>query len=182
MQCATCSGVRSSRTPAASSTSALPERLDTERLPCFATRAPAAAATNAAVVEMLKVPLESPPVPQVSTRCSPATGTAVASSRITIAAAAISSTLSPFIRRPMRKPPICAAVADPLMIWRITACISALLRSRRANTAPIAACISIVVTYPMVEKVGIKPDWRSPVQVSDPSTAESFAVTDAPAR
>jgi hypothetical protein len=36
-QRSTCSGVRSRRTPAASSTSALPERLETERLPCLAT-------------------------------------------------------------------------------------------------------------------------------------------------
>ena len=34
---ATCSGVSSSETPAASSTSALPDLLETERLPCFAT-------------------------------------------------------------------------------------------------------------------------------------------------
>ena len=48
--------------------SALPEDEDTERPMCFATFAPAAAATNAEQVEMLKVCAESPPVPQVSTR------------------------------------------------------------------------------------------------------------------
>ncbi len=47
---------------------ALPERLDTERLPCFATRPPAAATTKALVVEILKVPALSPPVPTMSTR------------------------------------------------------------------------------------------------------------------
>ncbi len=36
------------------------------RLPCLATVAPAPAAIKAAVVEMLKVPEASPPVPQVS--------------------------------------------------------------------------------------------------------------------
>ncbi len=40
------------------------------RLPCLATRTPAPAATNAVAVEMLKVPLVSPPVPQVSTSAS----------------------------------------------------------------------------------------------------------------
>ncbi len=54
-------------TPSASSTSALPDLLDTERPPCFATFAPAAAATSAEAVEMLKVWAASPPVPQVST-------------------------------------------------------------------------------------------------------------------
>ena len=61
--CATCSGVRLTMAPSASSTSALPELDDTLRPPCFATRAPAAAATNIAAVEMLKVCALSPPVP-----------------------------------------------------------------------------------------------------------------------
>ena len=55
-QRATCAGVRSSRTPAASRTSALPDLLETERLPCLATWQPAAAATNMLAVETLKVP------------------------------------------------------------------------------------------------------------------------------
>ena len=70
MQRATCSGVSPMFTPSASSTSALPDLLDTERLPCLATLAPAAAATKAAAVEMLKVCALSPPVPQVSSRCA----------------------------------------------------------------------------------------------------------------
>ena len=37
-------------------------------MPCFATPAPAAAATSAAAVEMLNVALPSPPVPTMSTR------------------------------------------------------------------------------------------------------------------
>ncbi len=67
MQRATCSGVASIRTPSPSSTSALPHWLVAERLPCFASRAPAAAATIAAAVEMLNELLLSPPVPQQST-------------------------------------------------------------------------------------------------------------------
>ncbi len=50
-----------------SSTSALPHRLDTERLPCLATLAPAAAATMLAPVLMLTEPMPSPPVPTMST-------------------------------------------------------------------------------------------------------------------
>jgi hypothetical protein len=62
------SGVRLMLTPSASRTSALPDCDETDRPPCLATRAPAAAATNIAAVEMLKVWAPSPPVPQVSTR------------------------------------------------------------------------------------------------------------------
>ena len=53
--------------PRASRTSAEPVCEVMARLPCLATEAPAAAATRAAAVEMLKLPEESPPVPQVST-------------------------------------------------------------------------------------------------------------------
>ena len=65
---ATSSGSKSIRAPRASSTSALPEELVTERPPCFATRPPAAATTKAEAVEILNVFLPSPPVPQVSMR------------------------------------------------------------------------------------------------------------------
>jgi hypothetical protein len=70
MQCATCAGASMMLAPSASSTSALPDFDDTERLPCLATRAPAAAATNIDAVEMLNVCEASPPVPTMSTRCS----------------------------------------------------------------------------------------------------------------
>ena len=53
-------------TPSCSNTSALPQRLDTDRLPCFATFTPHAATTIAAADEMLNVPDRSPPVPHVS--------------------------------------------------------------------------------------------------------------------
>src|SRR5258708_8971840 len=55
-------------TPKASITSAEPHFELMLRLPCLATRTPAPAATNAVAVEMLNVPLASPPVPLVSTR------------------------------------------------------------------------------------------------------------------
>ena len=69
MHCATCSGFSMMLAPSASSTSALPDFDDTERPPCLATRAPAAAATNIDAVEMLNVCDASPPVPTMSTRC-----------------------------------------------------------------------------------------------------------------
>ena len=55
-QRSTTAGDAVTRTPSASNTSALPDRLDTERLPCLATRTPHAATTSAAHDEMLKVP------------------------------------------------------------------------------------------------------------------------------
>ena len=60
-------GARSSTTPSASSTSAAPQAEDAARLPCLTTRAPAAAATTAAIVEMLTVLDRSPPEPTMST-------------------------------------------------------------------------------------------------------------------
>ena len=162
MQRATRSGGRSSRTPAASSTSALPERPETERLPCFATLAPAPAATRAPAVETLNVPRASPPVPQVSTRCVPSTSTRVARRRITAAAAAISSTVSPFMRSPTRKPPTCAGVHSPVMMACMTAVICAPSRSRRSMTPRIADWMSIVFR-PRMEQSRPRPTrvgWR----------------------
>ena len=52
--------------PKASKTSAAPDLLETPLLPCFATLHPAAAATNADVVEILNVFALSPPVPTIS--------------------------------------------------------------------------------------------------------------------
>ena len=100
MQSATPSGPSSMLPPSASSTSAEPHWLVADRFPCFATRQPAPAAMNAAVVETLKVGLP-PPVPAVSTRPSPAS-TLTARSRRTAASPAISPTVSPFVRRAIR--------------------------------------------------------------------------------
>ena len=57
----------SSAMPSSSSTSADPAAELAARFPCFATAAPAAAATSAAAVEMLNVCAPSPPVPTMST-------------------------------------------------------------------------------------------------------------------
>ena len=53
--------------PSFSRTSALPDLLVTDRPPCFATVAPAPAATNADIVLTLGVLTTSPPVPHMST-------------------------------------------------------------------------------------------------------------------
>ncbi len=53
-------------TPSASTTSALPARLETARLPCLATCTPSDETTMAAAVDTFRVPSPSPPVPHVS--------------------------------------------------------------------------------------------------------------------
>ena len=104
----------------------------------------AAAATNAAQVETLKVCAPSPPVPQVSTRWrSSFTSTWVASSRMTCAAAAISPMVSFFTRRPTMKPAICAGVSSPRMIWRMMCSISSWNTSRCSTVRWIASAAVI---------------------------------------
>ena len=96
-------------TPSASITSAEPHLEVMLRLPCLATRIPAPAATSAVAVEILNVPLASPPVPHVSTTnslhsVSPSwpfefwpKGIDGATARMASAKPTISSTVSPFI-------------------------------------------------------------------------------------
>src|ERR1700716_1936404 len=111
-QHATPSGPRSIRTPRASSTSALPQALLAARLPCFATRPPAAATTSELTVEMLKLLERSPPVPTMSI-ASAGTVTRTATSRSADAQPAISSTVSPRIWSAASSAPSCAGVASP---------------------------------------------------------------------
>lgn len=80
-----------------SNTSALPHRLDTERFPCLATFAPAAAAITVAPVLMFTEPMPSPPVPTMS-RTSPVVATGTLFSRIAFASPATSSAVSPWSR------------------------------------------------------------------------------------
>src|SRR5581483_1211000 len=96
---------KSIATPSASSTSAPPKRPDAARFPCFATDAPAPAATSAAAVEMLNVRPPSPPVPQVSTSGARRDATRSACARMARAAPTTSSTVSPFARSAPRKAP-----------------------------------------------------------------------------
>ena len=77
-----------------SRTSAEPQRLLTDRFPCFATFAPAAAAITHAPVEMFTEPMPSPPVPTMSTTAwGVSTGNALA--RIAAARPASSAAVSP---------------------------------------------------------------------------------------
>src|SRR3989449_1942820 len=126
-------------TPSASSTSAEPHFEVNERLPCFATDAPAPAATNAAAVEMLKVETVPPPVPQVSTRWSPAASTGIIASRSARAAPATSSGVSPLTRRPMSRAAICAGVASPRITTPKTTVVWLSVRERRFARAAIAS-------------------------------------------
>src|SRR3989344_6554504 len=89
-------------TPRYFKTSALPHFELMDLLPCFATAAPAPAATNAAAVEILNVPELSPPVPQVSTRCFTSGSILKDFSLMTFAHAVISSIVSPFDFNPRR--------------------------------------------------------------------------------
>ena len=128
-------------TPSASSTSALPDFDDTLRLPCLAMRAPAAAATNIEHVEMLKVWEPSPPVPTMSTRCvRSATSTVRENSRITVAAPAISPTVSFFTRNPVRMAAVMVGETSPRMIWRIRSTISSWKISRCSMVRWRASC------------------------------------------
>src|SRR3954451_14302991 len=122
------SGSISIFTPRAASTSALPDLLETERLPCLATGAPAAAATRAAAVEMLKVPRPSPPVPQVSTSPSRWCGMAIARWRMAAAAPEISATASPFIRRAISRAAFIGSLNWPSMSWPKRSSVSSRVR------------------------------------------------------
>ena len=84
---------------------------------------PAAEITKAAVVDILNVPELSPPVPTMS---STSNGVSILEALflITFAQAVISSMVSPFILRAVRKEEICAGVALPLIISSITSSAS----------------------------------------------------------
>src|SRR3954453_1236784 len=137
MQRATASGLRSIRTPSASSTSADPLRPVAERLPCLATAQPWPAAISAAVVDTLKVGLP-PPVPAVSIRSSRPASTGVANARIVVARPTSSSTVSPLVRSATRIPDVSTSEALPAMISASTAAVCSALRSWRDASASSA--------------------------------------------
>ena len=122
--------------PNSVSASAAPDFDDRFRLPCLATTTPAPATTKAVAVEMLSVPLPSPPVPTMSMAPAGAI-TALQRARITLAAAAYSSTTSPRARGAIRKPPIWAGVASPANRQSKAASASARVRARSA-ASPIS--------------------------------------------
>ena len=144
----TTSGGTSRLTPRASSRSALPHLLETERLPCLATVTPHPATTNAAVVEILKVLRESPPVPHVSTTTSAFVWILIALRRMARAAPASSEKVSPLEARAARMAPICASVTLPDIISPTRSAISCSSRSLRANQ-PVQA-LSNHCSFPFV--------------------------------
>ncbi len=83
-------------TPSASSTSAEPQCELAARFPCLATSTPAPATTIALTVEMLNVPLRSPPVPTTSTAGAGAC-TGFANPSMVRARPSTSSAVSPFV-------------------------------------------------------------------------------------
>src|SRR5690606_7719644 len=124
-----------------------PDFEDTLRLPCLATRAPAAAATKLDAVEMLKVWAPSPPVPTMSTRwVRSATATGRANSRSTSAAAAISPTVSFLTRSPVRIAAVIAGGTSPRITMRIRSTISSWKISRCPIVRCRASCGVIVIS------------------------------------
>src|SRR5690554_6396414 len=144
MQRATCSASRSRWMPATAKRSALPEEDETPRLPCLATCPPAAATTKLEAVETLNRLAPSPPVPTMSTRWSASRCTGFISSRITWAAALISSAVSPFTAIPIKNAAICGSLSSPVMIWPMIAWVSAKVRFSRRISAPRPSLICIL--------------------------------------
>ena len=144
-------------TPNSTSTSADPVLLVILRLPCFATEIPAAAATIAAAVLMLNVPLPSPPVPHVSTRSWRSDVIVVMCLRIARAAPATSSAVSPFSLSFSNKEAIWSSSHCPLITRSITSAISAIVRSSPEVTFPIAV-VNICCLY----QKGLRPNLGIP--------------------
>src|SRR5947209_4486412 len=157
------SGSISIFTPSAASTSARPERLETERLPCLATGAPAAAATWAAAVEMLTVPRPSPPVPQVSTSPCRWWGMGMARRRMAAAAPEISATASPFMRRATSSAAFRVSLTCPSMSWPKSSSVSSRVRWSPAvtRTSAVRASMAIAGLPAEVQEVGEQPWARA---------------------
>lgn len=102
-------------TPSDSRKSEAPEREETARFPCFTTRAPAAAAMIAAVVEIFIVCAPSPPVPTVSTARSEIEIGAECS-YISATSALTSSAVSPLAFKARRKLLMFSTSAPPCKI------------------------------------------------------------------
>ncbi len=121
-------------------------------MPCFATMMPAAATTKAVVVEMLKVFMPSPPVPQVSTMIEERASILVAFLRMMRAAPVTSSTVSPFIRRAVMKAAICAGVAFPPITSSMACIISASFRSSWLTALAMASLIMVIPPFSLLDR------------------------------
>ena len=131
-------------TPRASRQSAVPHFEEAALLPCFDTFIPAAAATNAEVVDILKLCALSPPVPTISKVSMSPASTVSACSRIAAAHPAISSIVSDFVLlvdNAARKAAFCVGVVSPLIISFITLYASSYVRSCLSTILTIASLI-----------------------------------------
>src|SRR3954465_14944041 len=176
MQSATAAGSRSIWAPSASRRSADPDLPVAERLPCLATVQPAPAATNAAVVDTLKVGLP-PPVPAVSSRFSRSpTSTDLASERMVWASPTISSTVSPFVRSAIRNAAACASEARPSMTSRSTAAASSADRSEPDATRSIASVRTGLGKEVAEQRLAVRRQHRLGMELD--ALARQLAVTD----
>ena len=148
-------------TPSDSSMSALPVAPDAALFPCFATITPEPATAKPAVVEMLKVPERSPPVPQVSTS-GPSTSTCRDLSRITLAIPAISAGVSPLRRSAVTNAPNWAGVASPSMISSMAAAASSLDSGLPSTSFSIVSRI-----------IGLRSAFRPSRRVCHPDRSDS---------
>ena len=98
--------------------------------------------TIATVVEMLKVPALSPPVPQVSSSGERRVRIGGTRRRIASAMPAISSGASPFMRSATANAAIWAGVASPASTCSMLARASSRLRCTRSMARPIAVWIT----------------------------------------
>mmetsp|Transcript_10499 Transcript_10499/g.32098 ORF Transcript_10499/g.32098 Transcript_10499/m.32098 type:complete len:329 (-) Transcript_10499:91-1077(-) len=130
MQRATPAGDRLRGIPTASNTSADPDLLEMDRLPCFATFAPEAAAAIAAIVEMFTVSAPSPPVPTISST-SGSVFTGIIRDRIDFAMAVTSSAVSFLARSSARNTASSSDVASPSSTAVIAASVSSADRFSR---------------------------------------------------
>mmetsp|Transcript_8750 Transcript_8750/g.28880 ORF Transcript_8750/g.28880 Transcript_8750/m.28880 type:complete len:271 (+) Transcript_8750:570-1382(+) len=138
---ATPSGPMSTATPRASRTSADPQRDDTDRLPCLATLAPAAAQRIEAPVEMFTDPIPSPPVPTMSTTFMPSLRCTLTDMFfMPLARPATSAEVSPLARRRTRKAEICAA-SPPVTTASSALMVCSSVRSVPLTRASITSCM-----------------------------------------
>jgi len=118
----------------ASIKSALPLRLEIDRLPCLTMGSPQAAANNAAPVERFKLPEPSPPVPTMS-MASSAAGNAglMASARMAPAKPRTSSAVTPLARSAVSNAPAIAGASSGAVSVFNKAAASASLKERRSR-------------------------------------------------
>ena len=142
------SGGMSMTAPNASRTSAAPHLLLAALFPCLATGTPQEATTNADVVEMLNDPERSPPVPTISSASEWSPGSFSPWALISVAEAAISSTVSPFTVRAVRYDDIRVGVHSPLMMQSITPLATSNVRSSPLDSFRSASVTTVTSSPP----------------------------------